>query len=74
MAILVVGVGLSIVADWLGSPFLKSLALVLPCGLAGYAEKFRKFRVIPFAAKLSESLRKHRETPFAWLHLLTPLT
>ena len=48
LAILVVGVGLSIVADWLGSPFLKSLALVLPCGLAGYAVSVYMFDITPF--------------------------
>ena len=48
LGILVLGVGLSIAADMLESPFLRSLGLVAPCGLAGYAVSVYVFNMKPF--------------------------
>ena len=48
LGIIVLGVGLSILADQLKSPFLESLALVATCGLTGYAVSIYMFDVKPF--------------------------
>ena len=48
LGIIVLGVGLSILADQLKSPFLESLALVASCGLTGYAVGVYIFDIKPF--------------------------
>lgn len=51
LGIIVLGVGLSILADLLENPFMRSLGLVLPCGLTGYAISVYIFDVKPFKTR-----------------------